>query len=75
MVRSIKHTSSGNLMQYTMVCSYVASNSVLFADGDTTSTVSNKKGSSTERRMECRIVDEASVPLLNCECFGLAASG
>ena len=38
LVRSIKHTYSGNLTQYTMICSYVASNSVLFADGDITST-------------------------------------
>ena len=30
-------TAVQQYVQYTMVCSYVASNSVLFADGDTTS--------------------------------------
>ena len=61
-------------IQYTMVCSHVASNSVLFAEsGDTTSLFANKAGSSSERRMEGGIADETSMPPLKCECFGLAA--
>ena len=62
--------------QYTMVCSHVASNSVLFAesgDGDTTSLFANKEGSYSERRMEGGIADEMSMPPLKCECFGSAA--
>ena len=51
-----------------MVCSHVASNSVLFAEsGDT------KERSSSERRMEGGIADETSMPSLKCECFGSAA--
>ena len=58
-------------IQYTMVCSHVSSNSVLFAEsGDTTSLFANKEGSSSERRMEGGIADEASMPPLKCECFG-----
>ena len=62
-------------IQYTMVCSHVASNSVLFAEesGDTTSLFANKEGSSPERRMEGGITDETSMPPLKCECFGSAA--
>ena len=61
-------------IQYTMVCSNVASNSVLFAEsGDTTSLFANKEGSSSERRMEGGIADETSMPPLKCECFGSAA--
>ena len=42
-----------------MVCSHVASDSVLFAEsGDTTSLFANKEGSSSERRMEGGIADE-----------------
>ena len=48
-----------------MVCSHVASNSVL-----TTSLFANKEGSSSERRMEGGIADETSMPPLKCECFG-----
>ena len=60
--------------QYTMVCSHVASNSVLFAESDdTTSLFANKEGSSSERRMEGGIADETSMPPLKCECFGSAA--
>ena len=51
----------------TMVCSHVASNSVLFAEsGDTTSLFANKEGSSSERRMEGGIADETSMPPLKC---------
>ena len=47
------------LVQYTMVCSHVASYSVLFAEsGDTTSLFAKKEGSSSERRMEGGIADE-----------------
>ena len=61
-------------IQYTMVCSHVASNSVLFAEsGDTTSLFANKEGSSSERRMEGGIADETSMHPLKCECFGWAA--
>ena len=61
-------------IQYTMVCSHVASNSVLFAEsGDTTSLFANKEGSSSERRMEGGITNETSMPPLKCECFGSAA--
>ena len=57
-----------------MVCSHVASNSVLFAEsGDTTSLFANKEGSSSERRMEGGIADETSMPPLKFECFGSAA--
>ena len=52
-------------MQYTMVCSDVGSNSVLFAEsGDTTSRFANKEESSSERRMEGGIADETSMPPL-----------
>ena len=48
-----------SILQYTMVCSHVASDSVLFAEsGDTTSLFANKEGSSSERRMEGGIADE-----------------
>ena len=61
-------------IQYTMVCSHVASNFVLFAEsGDTTSLFANKEGSSSERRMEGGIADETSMPPLKYECFGSAA--
>ena len=60
--------------QYTMVCSHVASNSVLFVEsGETTSLFANKEGSPSERRMEGGIADETSMPPLECECFGSAA--
>ena len=62
------------LVQYTMVCSHLASNSVLFAkSGDTTSLFANKERSSSERRMEGGIADETSMPPLKCEYFGSAA--
>ena len=55
-------------IQYTMVCSHVASNSVLFAEsGDTTSLFADKEGGSSERRMEGGIADETSMPPLKCE--------
>ena len=61
-------------IQYTMVYSHVASNSVLFAEsGDTTSLFANKEGSSSERRMEGGIADETSMPPLKYESFGSAA--
>ena len=54
-------------IQYTMVCSHVASNSVLFAEsGDTTSLFANQEGSSSERRMEGGIADETSMPPVKC---------
>ena len=56
------------IIQCTMVCSHVGSNSVLFAEsGDTTSLFANKEGSSSERRMEGGIADETSMPPLKCE--------
>ena len=68
------HIAVQQYIQYTMVCSHVASNSVLFAEsGDTTSLFANKEGSSSERRMEGGIADETSMPPLKCECFGSAA--
>ena len=69
------HIAVQQYIQYTMVCSHVASNSVLFAEesGDTTSLFANKEGSSPERRMEGGITDETSMPPLKCECFGSAA--
>ena len=68
------HKHIQQYIQYTMVCSHVASNSVLFAEsGDTTSLFANKEGSSSERRMEGGIADETSMPPLKCECFGSAA--
>ena len=70
------HIAVQQYIQYTMVCSHVASNSVLFAesgDGDTTSLFANKEGSSSERRMEGGIADKTSMPPLKCECFGSAA--
>ena len=43
------------------------SNSVLVADGNTTSAVSpNKERSSTKIRMECGIADKTSMPPLKC---------
>ena len=70
------HIAVQQYIQYTMVCSHVGSNSVLFAEsGDTTSLFANKEGSSLERRMEGGIADETSMPPLNCECFGSAAQG
>ena len=68
------HIAVQQYIQYTMVCSHVASNSVLFAEsGDTTSLFANKEGSSSERRMEGGIADETSMPRLKYECFGSAA--
>ena len=68
------HIAVQQYIQYTMVCSHVASNSVLFAEsGDTTSLFAKKEGSSSERRMEGGIADETSMPPLKCECFGSAA--
>ena len=65
------HIAVQQYIQYTMVCSHVASNSVLFAEsGDTTSLFANKEGSSSERRMEGGITDETSMPPLKCECLG-----
>ena len=68
------HIAVQQYIQNTMVCSHVASNSVLFAEsGDTTSLFANKEGSSSERRMEGGIADETSMPPLKYECFGSAA--
>ena len=70
------HTAVQQYIKYTMVCSHVASSSVLFAEsGDTPFLLlfANKEGSSSERRMEGVIADETSMPPLKCECFGLAA--
>ena len=56
-------------IQYTMVTLYFLQMVIplmLFA---------NKERSSTERRMECGIADETSIPSLKCEYFGLAALG
>ena len=70
------HIAVQQYIQYTMVCSHMVSNSVLFAEsGDTTSLFANKEGSSSERRMEGGITDETSMPPLKCECFGSAAQG
>ena len=62
--QQVVHTAVQQYIQYTMVCSHVASNSVLFAEsGDTTSfAVRQQGGSSSERRMEGRIADETSMP-------------
>ena len=60
------------IQQYTMVCSHLASNSVLFAEsGDTTFVLfaNKEESSSSERRMEGGIADETSMPPLKCECF------
>ena len=68
------HIAVQQYIQYTIVCSHVASNSVLFAaSGDTTSLFANKEGSSSERRTEGGIADETSMPPLKCECFGSVA--
>ena len=49
---------------------------IYVADGDTDSLLfANKEKTSTERSMECGIVDETSIPPLKCECFGSAALG
>ena len=62
------------VLYFSMVCSHVASSSVLFAEsGDTTSLFANKEGSSSERRMEGGIADETSMPPLKCECVDSAA--
>ena len=59
------HIAVQQYIKYTMVCSHVASNSVLFAEsGDTTSLFANKEGSSSERRTEGGIADETSMPPL-----------
>ena len=69
------HTAVQQYIQYTMVCSHVASNSVLFAESADTALLLfvNKEGSSSERRMKGGIADETSMPPLKCEYFGSAA--
>ena len=69
------HVAVQRYIQYTMVCSHVVSNSVLFAEsGDTTSLFANKEGSSPERRMEGGIADETSMPPLKCKMLWLGCS-
>ena len=67
------HIAVQQYIQYTIVCSHVASNSVLFAESGDTTLLFAKEGSSSERRMEGGIADETSMPPLKCECFGSAA--
>ena len=69
------HTSLQQYIQYTILCSHVGPNSVLFAESvDTTSVLlfTNKKRSSSKRSMEGGIADEICMPLFKCECFGSA---
>ena len=68
------HIAVQQYIQYTMVCSHVASNYVLFAEsGDTTSLFANKEGSSSERCMEGGIADETSMSPLKCAIEGPTA--
>ena len=62
---------------YTILCSHVASNSVLFAECGPLQILvfANEEMSSSERRMEGGIADETSMPPFKCECFGSAAEG
>ena len=68
------HTAAQQYTQYTMVCSHVASNSVLFAEcGDTSSAVRQQGEELLGERMEGGSADEAYMPPLKCECFDSAA--
>ena len=62
-------------IQYTILCSHVAPNSVLFAESvDTTSAVHQQaERSFSKRRMEGGIADETCMPPFKFECFGSAA--
>ena len=68
------HNAVHQYIQYTILCSHVASNSVLFAEsGDKLLLLANNERSSSERRMEGGITDETFMPPLKCKCFGSAA--
>ena len=70
------HAAVQQYIQYTILCSHVASNSVLFAESNLVIPLllfANKERSSSGRRMEGEIADETSMPPLKRECFGSAA--
>ena len=77
--RQVVHTAVQQCIQYAIViCSYVASNSVLVADGDTTSSAVSPIRGETPRKdvdMECGTADEMSMPPLKWVCFDLPAPG